>query len=91
MVDVQAMLQPLLAGGFYHYLGSLTTPPCTPGVSWYVLKQQATVCQRQIDRLTAARHACAKGPPGSAAVRHSRLPRLPGLARSGLRVALHSL
>lgn len=53
MVDVQAMVERLLPGGFYHYLGSLTTPPCTPGVSWYVLKRKAVVCRRQIDRLTA--------------------------------------
>ena len=50
---VQAMVERLLPGGFYHYLGSLTTPPCTPGVSWYVLKRKAVVCRRQIDRLTA--------------------------------------
>ena len=47
------MIDRLLPGGFYHYLGSLTTPPCTPGVSWYVLKRKAVVCQRQIDRLSA--------------------------------------
>ena len=49
----QAMIEPLLPGGSYHYLGSLTTPPCTPGVSWYVLRRKAAVCQRQVERLSA--------------------------------------
>jgi len=61
MVDVQAMLERLLPGGFYHYLGSLTTPPCTPGVSWYVLKRKAVVCQRQIDRLSSVLAALQRG------------------------------
>ncbi len=50
----QAMLEPLLPGGFFHWMGSLTTPPCTPGVSWYLLKQRAPVCQQQLDRLSRA-------------------------------------
>lgn len=53
-VDLLAEVQPLLAGGFYHWTGSLTTPPCSEGVAWYVLKQYTTVCQRQVDRLKTA-------------------------------------
>lgn len=35
--------------GYYTYMGSLTTPPCTEGVLWLVLKQPVQVSQEQID------------------------------------------
>jgi carbonic anhydrase len=33
---------------YYHYVGSLTTPPCTEGVHWYILKKPATASKNQI-------------------------------------------
>ncbi|MDX8394211.1 MAG: carbonic anhydrase family protein [Mariprofundales bacterium] len=33
---------------YYHYNGSLTTPPCSEIVSWYVLKNAVTVSKEQI-------------------------------------------
>lgn len=35
--------------GYYHYLGSLTTPPLTENVEWYVLPAPVTMSQPQID------------------------------------------
>ena len=35
--------------GYFTFSGSLTTPPCTEGVTWYVLKSHATVSPQQID------------------------------------------
>ncbi len=34
---------------YYHYIGSLTTPPCSENVQWYLLKQPATASKDQID------------------------------------------
>ena len=50
-VDFMELLTPALAGGYYHYTGSLTTPPCTEGVDWNLAKGFLGVCQAQIDRL----------------------------------------
>lgn len=34
---------------YYHYIGSLTTPPCSENVQWYLLKQPAQASKDQID------------------------------------------
>ena len=36
---------------YYHYLGSLTTPPLTENVEWYVLKQPITASPEQLEAL----------------------------------------
>src|ERR1700751_3100633 len=33
---------------YFTYAGSLTTPPCSEGVTWYVLKSHATVSAEQV-------------------------------------------
>merc|ERR1719248_121194 len=53
-LDFNAKLSAELAQGYYHWYGSLTTPPCTEGVNWNLLKVRQTVCQRQVDKLKAA-------------------------------------
>ncbi len=35
--------------GYYAYIGSLTTPPCTEGVLWLVMKTPVPVSQAQVD------------------------------------------
>merc|ERR1719183_1877784 len=53
-LDFNAKLSAALAQGYYHWFGSLTTPPCTEGVSWNLAKVRQTVCRRQVNVLKAA-------------------------------------
>ena len=48
--DVSAMLPS--ERDYYRFNGSLTTPPCTEGVLWLVLKQPAIASKPQIDQFT---------------------------------------
>lgn len=34
---------------YFHYVGSLTTPPCSENVQWYLLKQPAKASKEQIE------------------------------------------
>lgn len=40
-------------GGIYHYVGSLTTPPCSEGVKWYLRKPPIQFSAAQIAAFTA--------------------------------------
>ncbi|AQP54489.1 hypothetical protein CBF34_01610 [Vagococcus penaei] len=37
---------------FYHYLGSLTTPPLTENVEWYVMPEVVSISHRQLSEIT---------------------------------------
>jgi carbonic anhydrase len=36
--------------GFYNYEGSLTTPPCTEGVQFYILKKPVDLSKDQVSK-----------------------------------------
>lgn len=43
-----ASLLPDSSHDYFHYNGSLTTPPCSEGVDWYVLKESIQVSPQQV-------------------------------------------
>ena len=47
---------------YYRYGGSLTTPPCSEGVRWFVLQEQGTVAAEQVEAFIALIGADARGP-----------------------------
>ena len=53
-VDLRALLGTEDIGEVFHYSGSLTTPPCTEGVSWNIREKPITWSAQQIAQLTAA-------------------------------------
>ncbi|WP_421264279.1 carbonic anhydrase [Aeromonas veronii] len=61
--EIQALKVPLSAEqllpenrDYYRFSGSLTTPPCSEGVRWLVMKQPVEVSQAQIDAFKAVMH-----------------------------------
>ncbi|WP_136809977.1 carbonic anhydrase [Desulfosediminicola flagellatus] len=50
IVDASAILP--TDQGYYRFNGSLTTPPCSEGVNWFVMKTASTASKEQIDRFT---------------------------------------
>ena len=53
MINAASLLPATL--GYYAYSGSLTTPPCSEGVRWLVLKTPSPVSDREVE-IFAARY-----------------------------------
>jgi len=51
-INAGAILPP--DGRYHHYKGSLTTPPCSEGVRWFVLSQPISMSAAQIEKFEAA-------------------------------------
>jgi carbonic anhydrase len=47
VIDLNHLLPP--DRGYYTFMGSLTTPPCTEGVLWMVMRQPVAVSREQIE------------------------------------------
>ncbi len=48
---------------YYHYMGSLTTPPCTEGVAFYILKQTKSISLSQVEAFPFELNARPVQPP----------------------------
>lgn len=48
-INVSALLPASKIKNYYHYSGSLTTPPCSEGVSWYVASDPITASLEQLE------------------------------------------
>lgn len=46
-INVKDLLPP--STGYYTFAGSLTTPPCTEGVTWYVFKTPVSISRTQVE------------------------------------------
>ncbi len=46
-INAKDLLPPTV--GYYTFAGSLTTPPCTEGVTWYVLKTPVDISGPQLE------------------------------------------
>lgn len=55
---------------YYEYTGTLTSPPCTDSVTWYVLREQATISLQQIEKLREAMGLDPKKAPTPVASAH---------------------
>lgn len=47
--SLKLLFEDPLSGDYYRYDGSLTTPPCTEAVHWFVMSQTAKVSALQVD------------------------------------------
>jgi carbonic anhydrase len=50
-IDIAAMLPK--NGGYFRYMGSLTTPPCSEGLTWTVHKEPIEASVEQIQKFAA--------------------------------------
>ncbi len=52
-VSISPMQLLPVARSFYHYEGSLTTPPCSEGVKWFVMAKPLMISGRQIENFVS--------------------------------------
>ena len=55
-LDIEDILPSEEVESFWHYNGSLTTPPCSEGVKWYVAQKHIYASEEQIEEMAALVH-----------------------------------
>lgn len=48
--------------GYWTYSGSLTTPPCTEGVRWFVMEQDLSISREQLRQFSTLFRMCSRPP-----------------------------
>ena len=51
-VNLESFLEGVDFSEYWNYNGSLTTPPCTEGIKWTVIKQVQSISDAQLKRFT---------------------------------------
>ena len=51
MIDIGKFFSDVDTVNFYHYEGSFTTPPCTEGVKFYIMKQIQPLTSKQLENI----------------------------------------
>jgi carbonic anhydrase len=66
-VDIQSLLGSKVNSklNYFSYEGSLTTPPCTEGVTWYVVEAPQTITSAQLKIMTQAKLGNLRGGSGN--------------------------
>jgi carbonic anhydrase len=59
-INTAGLLPPITERGYYTFDGSLTTPDCDQGVTWYVLKTPITLSEAQIAEYIGHYHETAR-------------------------------
>lgn len=52
-IDLNRLLPSVDSRNYYHYSGSLTTPPYTEGIEWYVFKTPIKILKADLDKYIA--------------------------------------
>jgi len=47
-IDLAGVFEHSLSGPYWHYQGSMTTPPCSETVNWYVMEERAAISPRML-------------------------------------------
>jgi len=74
-LDFGSALINFTQGPFYSYVGSLTTPPCSPGIRWYVFSRQIAIPTAQHQQVVAALVAAGLRTTSSGGPLNFRTPR----------------
>lgn len=52
-INPEELLPPTRSRSYWRYMGSLTTPPCSEGVNWFVMQSPVTLSKAQIEAYTS--------------------------------------